>query len=239
MSLFENFLNIHPAIFIMIISFIISFLIVLSYKYLTDQEMMKNLREEIKRLQNELKVHSKNPKKVSEINKKLMEKSMLQFRHSLKPTLFTFIPIILMFSWLNSTIAYEPLKPNEEFNVSVFTDSKINFSSIPNLTLISEENADGAIIYTLKGSNGTYTLWFESNNEKKAVDIIITEKQKYTKPIVTYKEGSIKKIVIGNKEMKPFGRYFNILGWRPGWIGTYIIFSLIFSVLLRRLLRVY
>lgn len=239
MSLFETFVNLPPVIFIAIISLFISFIIVLAYKYLTDQEMMKNLREEIKKLQSELKAQRRNPKRAAEINKMLMEKSMQQFRHSFKPTLFTFIPIILIFGWLNSTIAYEPLRPNDEFNVSVFTNAEINFSAIPDLEIVSEKRFENGITYVLKGNAGEYTLWFETGNEKRFADIIITEKQKYAKPLITFKEGEIKKIVIGNKEMKPFGKYFSIFGWKPGWIGTYILFSLIFSTLLRKILRVY
>ncbi len=239
MSLLESLINIPPVILIAIISLLISLIIVLAYKYLTDQEMMKNLREEIKKLQSELKAQRGNPKRAAEINKRLMEKSMQQFRHSFKPTLFTLIPIILIFGWLNSTIAYEPLHPNEEFNVSVFANSEINFSSIPNLTLVSQKRFENWFSYILKGDEGEYTLWFESGNEKRSADVIITEKQRYAKPIITFKDGEIKKIVIGNNEMKPFGKYFNIFGWKPGWIGTYIIFSLVFSILLRKILRVY
>jgi uncharacterized membrane protein (DUF106 family) len=32
---------------------------------------------------------------------------------------------------------------------------------------------------------------------------------------------------------------FSLLGWHPGWLGTYIILSLIISLLLRKVMKVY
>jgi uncharacterized membrane protein (DUF106 family) len=50
--------------------------------------------------QQEVKAHKDNPEKMTEANKKLMSKNLELMKHSMRPTLFTFIPIILVFSWL-------------------------------------------------------------------------------------------------------------------------------------------
>ena len=43
---------------------------------------------------------------------------MKYMTHSLKPTIITFIPIILIFGWMNNTLAYEPILPGQEFTTT-------------------------------------------------------------------------------------------------------------------------
>lgn len=85
------------------ISFLITLLITLSYKVFTNQHLMKTLKEEIKQLQKEIKDHKENREKLSELNQKAMSKNLELMKHSMRPTLVTFIPIILIFSWLRAT----------------------------------------------------------------------------------------------------------------------------------------
>lgn len=49
------------------------------------------------------------------------------------------------------------------------------------------------------------------------------------------KNGGFSEIRIDNKEKK----VINLFGWQIGWLGTYIIFSLIFSLIMRKLLKVH
>lgn len=87
---------------IMLISAVLTLLITLAYKYLTDQEKMKELRSEQKRLQEESKNHKDNKEKFAELQKESLKISMEYFRHSMKPTLYTFIPLILIFGWVRN-----------------------------------------------------------------------------------------------------------------------------------------
>ena len=41
-----------------------------------------------------------NPEKMTQVNKQLMEKNLTYMKHSMKPMLFTFIPIIVIFGWM-------------------------------------------------------------------------------------------------------------------------------------------
>ena len=41
-----------------------------------------------------------------------------------------------------------------------------------------------------------------------------------------------------NKKVKPLGNV-SLFGWKPGWLGVYIIFSIIFSMVLRKLLKIH
>ena len=42
------------------------------------------------------------PEKSLEIRKQLNERAMKQFKSGLKPTLYTFIPFIILFSWMRN-----------------------------------------------------------------------------------------------------------------------------------------
>lgn len=91
---------------LIIISLIMTLISTLAYKYLTDQEAIKSLKEEIKGIQNEMKEFKDDPKKVLELQKKSFEKGFVEMmKHQIKPLIFTLLPFILVFSWLRTTYA--------------------------------------------------------------------------------------------------------------------------------------
>lgn len=87
---------------LLLVCFILTGVITILYKYLTDQKMMKELKDDMKMHQKEMKELKDNPQKMMEVQKKAMEKNMKYMLHSMKPTLFTFIPIIFIFGWLRN-----------------------------------------------------------------------------------------------------------------------------------------
>lgn len=109
--MFESFFNLifgsliswNPLVAIIFISFLMTLIITLSYKFLTNQEMMKSLKQEIKDFQKQMKEHKEDSQKVREIQKLSLEKNMKYMMHSFKPTLFTFVPLIIIFTWLRTT----------------------------------------------------------------------------------------------------------------------------------------
>lgn len=109
--MFESFFNLifgsliswNPLVAIIFISFLMTLVITLSYKFLTNQEMMKSLKQEIKDFQKQMKEHKEDSQKVREIQKLSLEKNMKYMMHSFKPTLFTFVPLIIIFTWLRTT----------------------------------------------------------------------------------------------------------------------------------------
>lgn len=134
--------NLSPRMSVIVISFLLTACITLVYKFFTDQKLLKATKDEIKKLQEEMKTFKNDAAKSLEISKEVMQKNMIVMKSTLKPTIFTFLPIILIFSWLNATF-------------------------------------------------------------------------------------------------KNQGNLINIFGMKFGWLGTYIIFSIIFSIILRKLLKVH
>lgn len=134
---------------IILMSFILTFIITIMYKLLTDQILLKELKNQVKQHQKEMRNHRHDQQKMMEIQKKAMSLNLKYMKHSMKPMLFTFIPIILIFGWLRNNPA------------------------------------------------------------------------------------------IGEKDILVWGFKLPLLGTGLGWLGTYIIFSIIFSMIIRKILKVY
>ena len=89
-----------PVLFMAVASLLITIFITLIYKKVTDQSEMKRLRDELKSMQKEIKEKKDQPEKMMEIQKGLAAKNLEYMKHSFKPMLYTFFPVILVFYWL-------------------------------------------------------------------------------------------------------------------------------------------
>ena len=76
-------------------------------KWLTDQEHLKGLKERQKELQAEMKKHKDNPKIMEEMQMEILQITGKMMKSSFKPMFITFVPFILLFTWLRSV--YVPL----------------------------------------------------------------------------------------------------------------------------------
>ena len=95
----------NPRIAIIILSFIVTvFITTISY-FMTDRVRMKEIKDRQKELRKEMKNYKDNPEKMMEINQKMLEDMPEQLKHSMKPMMITFIPIIIFFGWMRATFA--------------------------------------------------------------------------------------------------------------------------------------
>jgi len=227
---------------VIILSFLVSVIIIVITKFTTDQALMKKLKDDIKEHQKQIKELKSEPAKAMEVQKKAMELNMKYMTHSLKPTLITFIPIILIFGWMSANFAYEGIKPQQEFSVTAFfqknTNGEAELIGAEDITIVGDkikkiENDEAT--WVLKGIGGEYILEFVYDGEKQQKSILITSKDKYIEPIKKLSNGQIKAIQINYTPKK----ILNLFGWKLGWLGTYIIFSIIFSMTLRKVMKVY
>jgi len=230
---------------VILVSLLIAVLITVIYKFTTNQSLMKQLKDEMKEFQKEMKELKAHPEKMMAVQKKAMQTNMKYMSHSMRSTLFTFIPIILIFGWMNAHLAFEPLLPDEEFKIALTFDKDIKGDVemvVPSGVTVIGNNIkniiDGRTSWILKGEEGDYidenALRFDYAGKTAYKDIIITKDPRYTKPIEP-RRGDIKNVEVGNKPMK----LLNLFGWKVGWLGTYIIFSIIFSMIIRKILKVY
>ena len=83
----------------LIVVFIITLITTLIQKYATDQKALKELKQEQKILQEEMKKYKDNPAKISELSKKQLEFIPRTFKLTSRSVLFTGIPFIFFFRW--------------------------------------------------------------------------------------------------------------------------------------------
>jgi len=250
---FGPLLNIHPFLAILIVSFILSLIMVVMYKYLTNQNLMKELKNEIKELQKEMKLLKDKPKEMMEVQSKAMKTNMKYMSHSFRPTLFTFIPIIIIFAWLQAHMAYYPLVEGEQFSSTLaFKDGTIGevFVLAPEgLELLNDAEQkilNNEVKFVFRGNSGEYNIKYVFEEKEYPHKAIITKSKndrKYVPVLVPMKNSNLKTIMLSNEKIKPIEGLI-VLGSIPwingfGWLGTYFILSLIFSLGLRKILKVY
>lgn len=101
MALKELIMN-YPTISIIVIAFVITLGVTLINKFFTDQNRIKEIKKKQKDIQSRIKEHNQKGEtdKVLELQKEIMNDSMELFKHSLKPTIITLIPLLLIFWWI-------------------------------------------------------------------------------------------------------------------------------------------
>lgn len=236
-TIFGFMLNWPAYIAVIALAFLVSVIIVLVYKLMTNQQEMKQLKGDLKEFQKKMKSHKGNPEKLMKLQKEAMGVNMTYMRKSMKPTLITFLPILLIFGWMNAHFAYAPLEPGAEFSLTATLEEGINSNvsiEVPEgLTVISDTEAeiiDNKATFRLKGEEGEYYATLKHDDTEEDKHIIVTTEPRYAEVTSTY-DGPIESITLGNDKLRVL--------WGLTWIWIYIIFAILFSTTLRKVLKVH
>ncbi|MCF7798706.1 EMC3/TMCO1 family protein [Candidatus Woesearchaeota archaeon] len=240
-----------PFATLLIVSIIVSVFTTLIHMFATDQEKLKRLKADMKRYQAKLKTLKDSPEKAMKVQKDLMKLNGEFMKSSFKTTFYTIIPLLIFFGWLGANLAFAPLVPNTSFNVSATFQEEVSGQVslvVPdNLTVLSnltQTTINDAATWTgIKGPKGSYelSLLHESSGEEQFFLVTISEDVIYEDPVVLVNSEIFKKITIGNEKLYVFRNIFLFkdlpLIKNAGWLGAYILFSLIFSTALRKALK--
>ncbi len=239
--IFMPLMELKPFYAIAIVSLGITLLITLIYKFTTDQNEMKRLKADMKKHQAEIKKNKDDPEKMMSLNKKAMESNMKYMKHSMKSTLYTMIPIIIIFGYLNLHMGYFPIMPGEQFSTTVEFRDGVNGeiellnNNLEYLNGQVQQIENGLATWQLKGDAGEYILQYEFSGRTYDQELLITEERTYKRIDERVKNSDIKVLRINNEKIIAM----NILGWEVGWLGTYIILSILFSMIVRKVLKVH
>jgi uncharacterized membrane protein (DUF106 family) len=109
MGMVKELLISYPRLSIIFLGIVVSLFITIVQKYFGNQKRMKELKKQQKDLQERMKEHQKNGnhEKVLELQKEMFSQVGETFKHSLKPMLITFLPLIILFWWLRDI--YNPV----------------------------------------------------------------------------------------------------------------------------------
>jgi uncharacterized membrane protein (DUF106 family) len=240
----EAFFGLGPFLFVTLIALGVNVVSTLIYKYTTNQKRIKEIKKKSKDFQKEIRdLQKKNPDKAMKKQKEAMALNGELMKLSMKPMLYTMLPLLLLFAWLSGSLVYEPILPGQEFTITAEFETgatgEVTLTSLPDALEIAEPTREigEQIIWQVKGPEGRYQLTLNSGETEWNKPVSITTEQKYEPPLQTY-EGILKSIEVGNKQVRPFGENFSLFGWKPGMIGAYVILSIIFSIIVRRLMKV-
>jgi uncharacterized membrane protein (DUF106 family) len=247
---FDPLLNLHPFLAIFIVSFLITFLVTIVYKYTTDQVKMKQLKDDLKAIQDKIKKLAKEnkPDQAMKLQSEAMQKNLEYMKSSFKSTLYTLIPVLIIFAWMSVNMAYHPIVPGQEFTVTAYFAEGhgpvATLATIPDLAFFAnttqyitydEELKTSLAVWRMKGDAGEYKLTLGYNGETYDHNLLITSGKKYALPEQVVSDSKLKKIVVGNDKIYPF----TIFGLKFTWFWAYIIISVLLSIGLRKLMKVY
>ncbi len=240
-TIFGPLLGLPPLAAVALMSFFVSFLISVIYKYTTDQNLMKRLRDEMTELQREAKELRDHPEKALAVQKQMMETNMKYMMQSMRSTLFTMLPILLIFGWMSGHFAYTPLMMGDTFTVGAEfnVDSGEATLEVPQgLLLLNEAKqplAQKRAEWSVKaGKAGDYLLRYTYLENMYEMPVHISSgERKYTPEKLTVGKEGLENLYISYAQL-PILPY---LGW--GWLGSYILFSIFGSMVWRKWLKVY
>lgn len=100
---FSPLLRMHPAIGEAIIALLIAFTITLFYKYLVKQDKMKELRDQLKLKQKEIKdLQKTNPEEATKRTSEILTLTNQQMKMTMVPMMASLLFVILVFPWLKT-----------------------------------------------------------------------------------------------------------------------------------------
>ena len=235
-----------PFVGVFILSLIVTIIINVIYKFATNQAEMKRLKEAIDGYRKQMKEAQKeaNPKKLMKLNQQAMGVNMEYMKHSLKATLYTFLPIIFIFAWMNGHYTYAPLAAGEPLTVQLhFLDG---FSG--NATLVSDTLTTKSLTSQLETTKSGTIANFAITGDAGKHDFIVDYQQfSYNASVwfgvnplqTSYPgKGPVQTITVDYPRVRPLGPV-NLLGWYPGWLSLYIVLSIILSTGTRKLMKIY
>ncbi|USN45911.1 MAG: DUF106 domain-containing protein [Candidatus Woesearchaeota archaeon] len=248
--LFRPLLQLGIPFTLIVLTALLSIISTLATKYFTDQTKIKEHRKKIKAQQKKLKEARDDPKKAMKIQKEMMALQSELMKGSFRPVFITMIPFLLIFSWLNASVAYVPLMPDQEFPVVVEfvsgTTGNVGISSTPALFCDASSKEIVApiehdylgklkdhVIFTCKGELGTYDLKFSYNELSTTKQIKISDGQEYAPPLGKA-SSPFKRVLVGNEKTRPFASW----GLPLTWFWSYFILVIAFSLLFKKILRV-
>ena len=92
----------------LIITAFMTLITTLLQKYATDQDVLKQIKDEQKIVQDEMKLYRDHPEKSLELSQKSMELATKAMPLTMRPVLYTAIPFVLLLRWFNDFFKAHP-----------------------------------------------------------------------------------------------------------------------------------
>lgn len=232
---------------IIVFSALITFLVTLGYKYFSNQDEMKRLKERQKEFQAEMKALRDKPQEMMKVQKEAMSVNFEYMKHSFKPMLITMLPVLIIFSWMAGHLSFEPIYPGESYTVTaVFKEGVVGKTMISAsegtevLNGKEQEIKDGKATWSLRNAKeGEYTLKVTQGTVEQSRKVLVSKELDVADALNVFSHSDIEQINVNYAKLKPLGDKAVLFGWYPGWLAWYLVFSIVFSIGLRKVMNVY
>ena len=246
-----------PEAFLIILTatIVISLISTIAYKYTTDQKKMKRIKEKLKDLQAQMKEARGDQDRMLKLNAQIMKSHNEYSMQSMRSILFTIIPVMIIFIYLQGHVAFTAIAPGEEFSMILDYREPQAIGDVPiilpeSMALINRTpyeksgflgfgSVNGEMV-SVSGPDepGEYTILFGSDNATVNRTVIITEGREYASPSVGFRDSPIRSAAIQYDGLRILDISW-LPGWLQGWLAVYIIFTLILTNVLRKLFKVH
>jgi len=229
-------LRLNPKIALLLVSIVTVLISTLVYKRFSNQKEIKRLKTLVKDMNKDAKAHMDNKEKVLEIQNDILKYNMDLMKLTMRPSFYTIIPLMMIFIWLSLVFAQQPIMPGAEFNVFVpeynnidLTSEKV-IESYANFEFVNQSQTNEGLNFIFKAPSTTGKYNYKVDESSHS--IIVSNYPVYFERKINTESEELEintgKLII-----------LNLFGWRLGYLGTYIIFSIFINTIIRKLLNVH
>ncbi|MEK6901770.1 MAG: EMC3/TMCO1 family protein, partial [Nanoarchaeota archaeon] len=210
---FLPLLELNVFVGIIILSALITLVVTLGYKYFSNQDEMKRLKERQKEFQAQMKSMRDKPEEMMKVQKEAMSVNFEYMKHSFKPMLITMLPVLIIFSWMAGHLSYEPIYPGESFSVSaVFKEGLVGKAMIKvgeGVEVLNEkeqEIKDGKAMWSLRAAKeGDYNITVISGTVTQSRVVLVSKELKVADALNAFSHSDIEQINVNYAKLRPLG----------------------------------
>lgn len=238
------------------VSVVTGVVMVFLYRWTTDQEKLKQIRDRIKIHFLEIRLFKEDMAEMFTIQKDIMKENLNYLRYTFKSAVLLIIPIIFIVIDLNARYSYYPIHPGNSFVVSAIAGDpgsleRIELALPEGLAMdvqamrIPEERRVSWQVRS--GSSGTYNLTFHQGEKQYIHHVVISNLIQRLQPEINQQtdwisyltsmggslpsDSPIEAIRIEYPEQESF------FGLQPGWLYFFFLISMIAGLAVKKFMK--
>ncbi len=255
------FESLHPFWLLLIFSLIMGIIMIVIFRYTSNQKGIKETKEQIKAHLLEIRLFKDDLRVLFSAQRRFLLYNLKYMKHALKPMLFMIVPVSIVLIQLAGWFEYRPLKPGESAVVSIkLADSDMDaFSNIaiqsnggltvetPPLRIPDEREVDWRIRADEIGDhNLTFSILgytfqkrvIVSNGRIVRVSPRVVALSFWDTLLNPGEEPIAKNSLVKRIEVNYPSRSIEIFGWRIHWLLAFFVLSIVFGYAFRGFFRV-
>jgi hypothetical protein len=250
----------HPFWSLFIFSLPVGILLILIFRYTSDQETIRATKDRIKGYMLETRLFKDNSGVLMSAFWNILVCNFKYMLHALRPMLFMIVPVLLILIQLDAWYGYRPLKTGESAvfsvrlsegddnvinNVTIRPDNGVTVETPP-LRIPEEQEVDWRIRADKAGDHRVVVL-IQGKAVEKTVTVSDTLSRVSKKRAATSFWGKLlnsgEKPIQEASRIKEIGvdyplRYIHVFGWKMHWLVVFSLLTLIIGFAFKGLFRV-